>query len=171
MLMSLNGEPNMKQLSSPGVPCLLVLVATLWGTVLIGQERDAGPGARELFVGAWRLVSLEEEGADGQLRAADCSGMLVFTREGRMSVQVMYASQEPGAAAAPVQYAQGGYEASFGRYQVDPFTRTFVYHVEGGLVRSLVGKDLARVFELAGNRLTVKSASPSEHWKVVWEHY
>jgi hypothetical protein len=161
----------MQKLLSPVLPSLLVVVAALWGAALIGQERDAGPGVRELFVGSWRLVSLEEKGADGQIHAADCSGMLVFTREGRMSVQVMYASQEPAAAAAPVAYAQGGYEASFGRYQVDPFTRTFVYHVEGALVRSLVGKDLARSFELAGNRLTVKPASPNEHWKVVWEHY
>ena len=42
----------MKKLLSPGLPSLLVVVATLWGTALIGQERDAGPGARELFVGA-----------------------------------------------------------------------------------------------------------------------
>jgi len=149
--------------------CLLVATLSLSGGSSSGQE-PAGPGVRELFVGSWRLVSLEEEGADGQVHGADCSGMLVFSREGRMSVQVMYASAEPGAAAAPVQYAQGGYEASFGRYQVDPFTRTFAFHVEGALVRSLVGKELERRFELAGNRLTVTPASSSEHWKVVWEH-
>jgi hypothetical protein len=159
----------MKKPFSSSLLCLLVAALSLGGRASSGQE-PAGPGVRELFVGSWRLVSLEEEGADGLLHAADCTGLLVFTREGRMSVQVMYASAAPEAAAAPGPYAQGGYEASFGRYQVDPFARTLVFHVEGALVRSLVGKDLARSFELAGNRLTVKPASPSEHWKVVWEH-
>ena len=55
----------------------------------------------------------------GQVHKADCTGMLVFTREGRMSVQVMYRDPQAGTAAGPVQYAQGGYEASFGRYDVD----------------------------------------------------
>ena len=71
------------------------------------------------LIGAWRLVWLEEPGADGTVHKADCTGMLVFTREGRMSVQVMYREPQVGAAAGPVQYAQGGYEASFGRYAVD----------------------------------------------------
>ena len=97
--------------------------------------------------------------------------MLVFTREGRMSVQVMYRKPEAGSAAGPVQYAQGGYEATFGSYEVDAPSRTFTYHVEGGLVRSLVGKELVRSFELSGNRLIVKSSNPSEHWRVTWEHY
>ena len=70
-----------------------------------------------------------------------------------------------------MQYAQGGYEATFGRYEVDEANRTFTYHVEGGLVRSLVGKDLVRSFELRGNQLIVKSANPDEHWRVAWDHY
>lgn len=35
-----------------------------------------------------------------------------------------------GTPAAPVQYGQGGSEATFGRYEVDPSARTFTYHVE-----------------------------------------
>jgi hypothetical protein len=47
----------------------------------------------------------------------------------------------------------------------------FSYHVEGALVRSLIGKDLTRQFELSGKQLIVRSASPNEHWRVAWEHY
>ena len=47
----------------------------------------------------------------------------------------------------------------------------FTFHVEGALVRSLVGKDLPRSFEFSGNQLIVKSTRPDEHWKVTWEHY
>jgi hypothetical protein len=88
-----------------------------------------------------------------------------------MSVQVMYRHPHAGAAAGPVQYAQGGYEASFGRYEVNAGSRTFTYDVEGALVRSLVGKELTRSFDLSGNQLIVKSSNPSEHWRVAWEHY
>lgn len=94
--------------------------------------------------------------------------MLVYTRDGHMSVQVMYGPSGLGATAAPVQYAQGGYEASFGRYQVND-AHTFTFHVEGALVRSLVGKDLKRRYHQSGNRLVVRSADPLEQWEVAWE--
>jgi Lipocalin-like domain len=69
------------------------------------------------------------------------------------------------------QYAQGGCEASFGTYKIDESNRTFTFHVEGAMVRSLIGKDLPRSFELSGNQLIVKSTNPNEHWRVAWEHY
>ena len=72
---------------------------------------------------------------------------------------------------APVQYAQGGYEASFGTYQIDEGAQTFTFHVEGTLVRTLIGKDLPRAFEFSGNQLIVKSTRADEHWRVTWEHY
>jgi hypothetical protein len=88
-----------------------------------------------------------------------------------MSVQVMYKNPPAGTSAAPVQYAQGGYEASFGTYEIDESTHTFSFHVEGALVRMLIGKDLPRAFELSGKQLIVKSTHPEEHWRVAWEHY
>ncbi len=38
-------------------------------------------------------------------------------------------------------------------------------------MRTLLGKDLTRVFTLSGNQLIVKSSNPIEHWRVAWEHY
>jgi len=87
-----------------------------------------------------------------------------------MSVQVMYRNPPAGSNAAPVQYSQGGYEASFGSYEIDD-AHTFTFHVDGALVRALIGKDLKRVYEFSGNQLVVKSPDPSEHWKVAWERY
>lgn len=138
------------------------------------SEGGVNKGIRGRFVGAWRLAWLEEEGPDGKIHRADCSGLLVYTRDGHMSVQVMYRNQPskpPTADAAPVQYAQGGYEASFGTYEVNESTHTFTFHVEGALVRTLVGKDLPRAFEFSGKRLIVKSTRPEERWRVAWEHY
>jgi hypothetical protein len=134
------------------------------------QDGEVNQSVRERLVGAWRLAWLEEEGADGNVHRADCTGLLVYTRDGHMSVQVMY--RDPQAhASGSAQYAQGGYEASFGRYEVDGRAHTFTFHVEGALVRSLVGKDLTRVFELSGNQMTVKAANPTERWRVAWEHH
>lgn len=123
------------------------------------------------FVGAWHLASLETEGADGKIHKADSSGLLVFTRDGHMSVQVMERNPQPQPSAAPEQYSQGGYEASFGTYEVDAHAQIFTYHVEGALVRTLIGKALPRTFQFSGNQLIVKSTHPDEHWKATWERY
>lgn len=139
-------------------------LATLSGSSVSGsQDRD-----QDRLVGGWRLVRLEEPTAGGKVERVDCTGMLVFTRDGHMSVQVMYRNPQAGTSGGPVQYAQGGYEASFGRYQVDEGAHTLTFHVEGALVRSLVGQDLTRVYELSGTQLIVKPASPHEHWRVAW---
>ena len=53
---------------------------------------------------------------------------------------------------------------------IDERAHTFIYHVEGALVRSLVGKDLMRAYQLSGKQLLVKSSDPNEHWRVAWEH-
>ncbi|MBV9301581.1 MAG: lipocalin-like domain-containing protein, partial [Acidobacteriaceae bacterium] len=69
------------------------------------------------------------------------------------------------------QYSAGGYEASWGTYKVDASTHTFTFHIQGALVRSLIGKDLPRSYEFSANQLTVKSTRSDEHWRVVWERY
>lgn len=149
-----------------GIISLFVLGATSLGS---GREPNMASGGQDRFVGAWHLVSLEEEAADGKVHPADGTGMLFFTRDGHMSVQVMYRNQKQHAASGSVQYAQSGYEASFGSYKVND-THTFTYHVEGALVRSLVGKDHNRSYEFSGNQLIIQSSNPGEHWRVIWEH-
>ena len=139
---------------------------------LSGSQARGGSGRIEdRFIGAWRLAWLEEEGADGKVHRAECTGLLVYTRDGHMSIQVMYRNPPSGADAAPVQYAQGGYEASFGTYEIYERAHSFTYHVEGALVRPLIGKDLTRVYDISGKQLIVKPSSPDEHWRVAWERY
>src|ERR1700756_1284656 len=151
----------------------LVLITTFLGTTVLtlsgGQERDTKQETQNRFIGAWRLAWLEEPDADGAVHKANCAGLLVYTRDGHMSVQVMYRSPQAARQAGPVQYAKGGYEASFGTYQIDESSRTFIFHVEGAMVGSLIGKDLSRAYEFSGNQLLVKSTNASEHWRVAWE--
>ena len=124
------------------------------------DARDRNPEIKDRFVGAWKLVSLEEPSADGQLHKADCAGMFVFTRDGRASVQVMYRNAETAS-----DYAQGGYEASYGSYHIDDAS-TFTFHIDGALARTLIGKDLKRAYEITGNRLTVKSTDQTNTGKL-----
>jgi hypothetical protein len=112
---------------------------------------------RDRFIGAWRLVSLEEPGADGASQKADATGQFVFSRDGHASVQVMYRNVGTAAGAPPIQYAQSGYEATFGRYEVDEQTKTFTLHVEGAH-RGLVQKT-CHASRIAGNQLIVKPSS------------
>ena len=173
----------MKKLLSLGVVSLFIGITamTLSGGQVrgendhTGKDRNGNEGIRERFTGAWRLAWLEEQDADGKIHRADCTGLLVYTRDRHMSVQVMYrnppANPQNAANATAVQYAQGGYEASFGTYEVDDSAHRFIFHVEGALVRTLIGKDLPRAFELSGKQLIVKSTNPGEHWRVAWEHY
>jgi hypothetical protein len=159
----------MKKLLSFGVMCLLVGMAAV--TLSGSQDPDETASIKDRFIGAWRLVSLEAPGPDGKIHRADSSGMFVLTRDGHASVQVMERKPPPQAAAGPEQYSQGGYEASFGTYEIDESAHTFNFHVEGALVRTLIGQDLPRSFEFSGKQLIVKSTRPDEHWKVTWEHY
>ncbi len=153
----------MKNLLSFGLASLLLGVAILPG---MAQQ----PSVVDQFVGAWRLAWLEQPGTDGKPYRIDSSGMLVFTRDGHMSVQVMEHNPQQ-ASSAPEQYSQGGYEASYGAYMVDKHAHTFTFHVEGALVRTLIGKDLPRAYEFSGNQLIVKSTRSDEHWRVAWERY
>ncbi len=158
----------MKRLLSLGVVSLFIGVTAM--TLSGRQDRGGNSSIRDRFIGAWRLAWLEEQGAEGKIHRADCTGLLVYTRDGHMSVQVMYRNLQAATQGGPVQYAQGGYEAFFGTYNVNEGAHTFNYHVDAALVRSLIGKDFTRVFELSGKQLIVRSSDPNEHWRVAWEH-
>jgi len=145
---------------------ILVFAILMFAALATSQELPQPSTAiQNHFVGAWKLVSLEEPNADGRLHKPDCDGTFIFTPEGRASVQLMYRNAHSGSA-----YAQSGYEASYGSYRIDD-SSTFTFHIEGALVRTLVGKDLKRTYEISGNRLVIKSTDPNEHWRVVWERY
>ena len=143
----------------------VLLVSTALQVQLAAEAAHRNEESQNRLVGAWKLVSLEEASADGQVHKADCNGMFVFTSDGKASVQVMYRNAQTGSA-----YAQGGYEASYGSYHIND-SSTFTFHIDGALVRTLIGKDLKRAYEISGNRLIVKSTNPNEHWRVVWERY
>jgi hypothetical protein len=153
---------------------MLTAVVALIG---VSQMRPAEknkpvPGSdSEKLIGAWHLVSITAPGPDGKpIFDVQPRGMLIYTRDGHMSVQLMYPKS---ANARSNEYVQDGYEASFGSYDVNEATHTVTHHVLGSITRDLlVGKHLPRVYQFSGDRqLIIKSARPDERWSVTWEHY
>ena len=140
------------------------------------QSQSAGKPAdapvKDKLVGAWRLLWVDEQQPDGTTkRVTDRRGTIVYTRDGHMSVQIMLPNTEKASEMNPVQYDQAGYEAYYGTYDVDEQAHAVTHHVEGALVRVLVGKNLTRVYRFADGQLILKSSRPDEHWAIAWEHY
>jgi hypothetical protein len=153
----------------------LVLAAALCGEATPLFAEEAAPAAtplRQQLIGTWRMVSMDEEGPGGAMtHHTERSGQLLYTADGRVSVQVMYPESEIGTS-ANAAYQQGGYEASFGVYEVDEQAHTVTNHYEGSLVRRLIGKPLARVMQFSPDgHLTLRAADPNEKWSVTWERY
>lgn len=136
------------------------------------KPQDAGRVSdRERLIGAWHLEHIDVPESDGKpSRNPQPKGMLIYTRDGHMSVQLMYPKSPNNQSN---QYDQDGYEASFGSYDLNEVRRTLTHHVQGSITRDLlVGKDLLRVYQFTADRkLIIRSARPDEHWSATWEHY
>ena len=154
---------------------MLAVILGLSGFSQVGcaenQHRPVPGLDRERLVGAWQLVSIASPGPDGKtMSVSHPAGMLIYTRDGHISVQLMY---PPSANAVSNEYVRDGYEASFGSYDVNEATHTVTHHIQGSNTRHLlVGQDLPRVYEFsADGNLIIKSARTDEHWSVTWKHY
>ncbi len=151
---------------------LQTILVGLAVTVTGAQAQSPRSSERDALIGAWHLVRIDVPGVDGKMAAPanQPKGMLIYTRDGHMSVQLMY----PKSANAPDnEYVLGGYEASFGTYEVDEARHIVTHHVHGSITRDiLVGRDLPRLYQLTvDGHLIIRSADPRELWFVTWEHY
>jgi hypothetical protein len=151
-----------------------VAVLTLTGVSSSqSAEKSHGGSVKDRLIGAWRLAWEDEQGTDGKMKhIVDHKGTIVYTRDGHMSVQIMLPNADaPRDVDNPVKYDQGGYEAYYGTYEIDEQAHTVTHHVQGSLVRALVGKDLTRVYRFSDGQLILKSSRLDEHWTIAWERY
>lgn len=152
----------------------LFVVAMIFGMSVSAQTANKTANktsALERLIGAWHLVHIDAPGPDGKsLPTPQPKGVLIYTRDGHMSVQLMYPES---ANTLSNEYVLNGYEASFGSYDIDETAHTVTHHVQGSNTRDLlVGKDLPRNYEFtADGHLIIRSTRPDEHWSVTWEHY
>ena len=149
-----------------GVVACIALTATVVGA---GRQASSAQGDRERFVGAWRLAWMEEPGPGGTMtRITDRKGTLMYTTDGRMSVQIQFPEAQ---SSVSNDYISNGYEASFGTYEVNEQAKTITRHVEGSITRGLVGQSLTRAYRFSDGRLTMRSVRPEERWSTTWERY
>jgi hypothetical protein len=95
------------------------------------HKEDSG-SARGKLIGAWHLAHIEAPGPDGKpMDIPQPKGMLIYTLDGHMSVQLMYPES---ANALSNEYLRDGYEASFGSYDVDEATHTLTHHVQVSVI-------------------------------------
>jgi hypothetical protein len=147
-------------------PKKLALIAAF--VISATAQNGSAVSDKERLIGAWHLVSIT--GPDGKpVSEGIPQGMLMYTRDGHVSVQLMY----PEPANVPSnKYVKNGYEASFGSYDVNEAAHVLTHHVQGSVTRSLLaGKDLPRSYRFSASRLVIRSARADEHWSVTWEHY
>jgi hypothetical protein len=138
--------------------------------------------ARDALVGAWRLISWENQAADGQVTypmGADALGYLIYTADGRFSVTISRANRTRFAAGDLLSgtthdqaQAMQGFVAYAGRYSFHG--DRVVHHVELSLFPNWVGSDQQRSVELAGDRLTLSArplllAGKPQVPRLVWE--
>jgi hypothetical protein len=138
--------------------------------------------ARDALVGAWRLISWENQAADGQVTypmGPDPDGYVIYAAGGRFSVTISRRGRAGFAAgdllsgtAEEKARAMEGFVAYAGRYSFDG--DRVIHHVELSLFPNWFGTDQERWVELAGDRL-ILSASPlllagaQQVPRLVWE--
>lgn len=120
-----------------------------------------------LFVGAWRLLSLEARSSTGEVSypyGKDAAGYLLYAGEGYMSVSVMQTRRthfaSPDGLQAPAEQklaAFDSYSSYSGRYEVRG--QKVIHQVEISLFPNWSGKEQERYFAFSGDRLTL-SAPP-----------
>ena len=151
-----------------------VVILSIAGLVHVQSAKPQKSGHtsdRERLIGAWHLAHVDSPGQDGKpTEIPQPQGMLIYTQDGHMSVQLMYPKS---ANALSNEYVQNGYEASFGTYDVDEEKHMLTHRVQGSITGDLlVGKDLPRTYQVTVDRkLIIRSTRPDEHWSVTWEHY
>ncbi len=145
-----------------GVGTLVTSLLVFAGSAL-GQQQSSRK-AKEQFLGTWKLVAYEVGASHPMGR--DAVGLLTYSADGRMSLQVMRSDRpkflasggkeggyEAGTA-EEVMSAYRGYIAYFGTYEVDEKGSFVTYHIEGSLFPNWVGRDQIEFVELSGDRLT-----------------
>jgi hypothetical protein len=166
-------NPRRTRISAKAIYAVTLIVTMAFSTFVHAQyaKKTSSSGeAKEKLIGAWHLVHIDAPGPDGKSAPVpQPKGMLIYTRDGHMSVQLMYPES---ASSLSNEYVLNGYEASFGSYDVDESTRTVTHHVQGSNTRDLlVSKDLPRKYEFTTDgHLIIRSARSDEHWSVTWEH-
>lgn len=116
-------------------------------------------------IGCWRLqlcTFADAAGAISHPFGENPDGLLIYAANGWMSVQIMglnrpnfTAGVQLGGTEAEIRAAFEGYNAYFGRYEIDTIAGVITHHAVGNLYPNGIGTVRHRFFRLAGDTLTL----------------
>lgn len=134
---------------------------------------------RQVSNTSWRLESFQSEDKFGNViypLGEEAKGVIMFTHDRRMSVQIMAANREVSVeqsfldrfnTEAEKEMAERGYHAYSGPIEVNEEKATLTTHVELSLITSYVGTDQIRSASIENNRLYLSNVKHPER-KLVW---
>jgi hypothetical protein len=135
---------------------------------------------KDRFVGTWKLVSIEQRSAGGELVSppagsmANRTGYIIYDPAGYMAVSIMPVGRKKYAGPQPTEEeakaAITGYAAYFGTFTIDGAAGTITHHLHGSLNPGMASEQ-RRFFEFSGNRLTLKPppAASGNQSQLTWE--
>lgn len=158
---------------------LFAVTIVVWCSACAGGTGEVTD--RDRFVGHYRLASRERlndqnewvpsEGRMGR----DAVGMITYSADGHMTVQIMRRDRPAFAAGTradgtpdEVRAAFDGYLAYFGTYEVDEEEGAVTHQLEGALYPNWLGAGLKRFYAFSGNRLTL-TVAPARRARLHWE--
>lgn len=125
------------------------------------------PTLFDQLLGPWELVSYQLELDTGRIvhpLGEDAVGLIVYTPQGRMSVNMMrpgratWASPNPAAGTeSEIAAAAAGYLAYGGSFTVDETSSVVEHHVDVSLFPNWIGDVQKRFVDLAGDDLRLES--------------
>lgn len=115
-------------------------------------DASATEALRARLIGAWKLIAIRDRDAATGIetpaeRAAD-SGQLIYTANGRLSVQIVRVGRDK----APAGSADG-FSSYFGRWELVPAEGCIIHYQDGNLAVAQVGQAAKRYysFDAAGH--------------------
>ena len=139
----------------------LALLMSITPSGAVAQSSSGGPSA-ERFLGSWVLVDWRSTNDSGEVTFSfgeEASGQIVYTRDGRMSAQLMNPLADPPG--EPNQFL-----SYWGGYEVDLGAGTVTHKVIGANLANLIGSDQVRNFEFEGPDRLVLSLGEN---RLIWE--
>jgi Lipocalin-like domain len=140
------------------VLCLAVLAGAVGSTA---ATMPAG------LPGTWQVVSRADRDASGKVvpepsLGSDPAGYLIYDNAGHVAAQL--SARARSALSCEMSSSPdknnpahiGGFEAYFGRYEVDPAAGTVTHIIDGALLPGDVGRRVTRRFHLEGDTLTIQ---------------
>ena len=125
-----------------------------------------GQGGTPNLIGTWQFVSRVDRDAAGHewvepTLGRSPLGFLIYDAGGHVAAQLMARGRHPGTCSEQSASISGnstsicGYDAYFGRYELDVAKSTVTHVLEGSLSPTDVGKRLSRRYRVAGDTLTL----------------